>query len=172
MTYRYNILLGKVSRINGYDGSVTVKLEKFFLDNIPEIESVFLEINNKPVPFFISFSEYSGGDILKLKFDGYESFEKVSEFTGCNVFLTTINEEETQADKPDNILGFKIISGDKNLIGTVKEIIQNPGQDLLKIISPEKKEILIPFHEDLIAGFDEKEKTIMVELPEGLTDLN
>jgi 16S rRNA processing protein RimM len=136
------------------------------------MESVFLEINSKPVPFFISKSEYSGGDILKLKFDGYESFEKASEFTGCRVFLTTINEKDIQADKPDNILGFRVVSRDNNLIGTVMEIIQNPGQDLLKIISPEKKEILIPFHEDLIAGFDEKETTIMVELPEGLTDLN
>jgi len=41
------------------------------------MKSVFLEINGKPVPFFISLSEYSGGDILKLKFEGYESYEKV-----------------------------------------------------------------------------------------------
>jgi len=172
MTYRYQILLGKISRINGYDGSVIVRLEKFFLDNVPEMESVFLEINGKPVPFFISLSEYSGGDIFKMKFDGYESFEKVSEFTGCRVFLTTINEEDMQADKPDSILGFKVISQNKNLIGTVKEIIQNPGNDLLNIISPEKKDILIPFHEDLIKGFDKRKKTIIVELPEGLTDIN
>jgi 16S rRNA processing protein RimM len=172
MTYKYQILLGKISRVNGYDGSVTVKLEKFFLDNIPDIESVFLEINGKQVPFFISLSEYSGGDILKLKFDGYESFEKVNEFNGCRVFLTTINEEYKPADKPDNILGFKVVSQNKNLIGTVTELIQNPGHDLLRIISPDKKEILIPFHEDLIKGFDKRKKTIIVELPEGLIDLN
>jgi 16S rRNA processing protein RimM len=69
-------------------------------------------------------------------------------------------------------VGFKVISQTKNLIGTVKEIIQNPGHDLLRIISPEKREILIPFHEDLIKGFDKRKKTIIVELPEGLTDLN
>jgi 16S rRNA processing protein RimM len=133
---------------------------------------VFLEINGKQVPFFISLSEYSGGDILKLKFDGYESFEKVNEFNGCRVFLTTINEEYKPADKPDNILGFKVVSQNKNLIGTVTELIQNPGHDLLRIISPDKKEILIPFHEDLIKGFDKRKKTIIVELPEGLIDLN
>ncbi len=32
------------------------------------MESVFLEIEGKPVPFFISESEYPGGDILRLKF--------------------------------------------------------------------------------------------------------
>ena len=172
MTYRYQILVGRISRINGYDGSVSVRLEKSFLDKIPEMKSVFLEINGKPVPFFISLSEYSGGDILKLKFEGYESYEKVSEFTGCKVYLTTINEETLSAEKSVNIPGFKVFHQNKNLIGTVKEIVQNPGQDLLKIISPENKEILIPFHEDFIISLDTKKKTIRVKLPEGLTDIN
>lgn len=172
MTYGYQILLGRISRINGYDGSVSVRLEKSFLDKIPEMKSVFLEINGKPVPFFISLSEYSGGDILKLKFEGYESYEKVSEFTGCRVYLTTISEETQSAEKSENILGFRVFHQNRNLIGTVREIVQNPGQDLLKIISPENKEILIPFHEDFIISLNTKKKTIRVELPEGLTDIN
>ena len=172
MTYRYQILLGKISRVNGYDGSVTVKLEKSFLENIPEMESVFLEINGKPVPFFISSSDYQGGDVLKLKFEGYASYEKVNEFTGCRIFLTTINDANQPDNKPENIVGFKVILQNKNLIGTINEIIQNPGNYLLKIISPEKKEILIPFHPDFIKDFDKRKKTIMVDLPEGLIDLN
>lgn len=172
MTYRYQILVGRISRINGYDGSVSVRLEKSFLDKIPEMKSVFLEINGKPVPFFISLSEYSGGDILKLKFEGYESYEKVSEFTGCRVYLTTTSEETLSAEKSGDIPGFKVFHQNKNLIGTVKEIVQNPGQDLLKIISPGNKEILIPFHEDFIISLDTKKKTIRVKLPEGLTDIN
>ena len=172
MTYRHQILLGKISRVNGYDGSVTVKLEKSFLENIPEMESVFLEINGKPVPFFISSSEYRGGDILKLKFEGYASYEKVNEFTGCGIFLTTINEAVQPEDKPENIIGFKVILQNKNLVGIIKVIVQNPGNDLLKIVSPENKEILVPFHADFIKGYDKRKKTITVELPEGLIDLN
>ena len=53
------------------------------------MESVFLEIEGRPVPFFVSGSDYSGADILKLRFDGYDSSDKVSEFTGCRIFLTT-----------------------------------------------------------------------------------
>jgi 16S rRNA processing protein RimM len=172
MTYKYQILLGRISRANGYDGSLIIKLEKSFFDNIPEMESVFLEINGKPVPFFISSSEYPGGDSLKLKLEGYTTYEKVSEFSGCRIFLTTINDEAQPENKPENINGFKVILQNKYLIGTVKEIIQNPGHDLLKIISPGKKEILMPFHEDFIVGYDISKKTITVELPEGLIDLN
>jgi ribosomal 30S subunit maturation factor RimM len=60
MTYKSDILLGQIIKASGYEGAVTVKLEKDFFDNIPNIESVFLEIEGRPVPFFISETEYSG----------------------------------------------------------------------------------------------------------------
>jgi 16S rRNA processing protein RimM len=172
MTYRYQILLGRISRTSGYNGSVSVRLEKSFFDNIPAMESVFLEIDGKPVPFLISSSEYAGGDILKIKFRGYDTYEKVSEFAGCRIYLTTISEDNITSGNPESISGFKVISGNKSLIGTVMEIIQNPGHDLLKILSPDGKEILIPFHEDFILNTSDKKKTIIVDLPEGLTEIN
>jgi 16S rRNA processing protein RimM len=172
MAYKYQILFGSISKVNGYTGIVSVKLEKSFFDNIPEMESVFLEIDGKPVPFFISYSEYSGGDLLKLKFKGYDSFEKVSEFTGCRIFLTTVSEETESSAATESLSGFKVILKNKDLIGTVKETIQNPGQDLLNIISPEGKEILIPFHQAFILKIEFETGTILVELPEGLTEIN
>ena len=89
MAYKNDILLGRITKVSGYEGAVTVKLERFFSEKLPHMESVFLEIEGRPVPFFIAGSEYSGADILKLQFEGYESSEKVSEFIGCQVFLTT-----------------------------------------------------------------------------------
>jgi 16S rRNA processing protein RimM len=169
--YNANILLGKILKIQGYDGTMTARLEKDFIDNIPEMESVFLEIEGKPVPFFISSTQYSGGDILKLRFEEYWTYEKVSDFAGCHVFLTTGKKKSTRSDE-ENITGFKVILNNKSTLGSIEEIINNPGQDLLKIISPEKKEILVPFHDDFIVRIDKKKRTITVQLPEGLIDLN
>ncbi len=172
MAYRYQILLGKIARVNGYEGYVTVKLEKEYIDDIPEMECVFIETDGKPVPFFISASEYCGGDLLKLKFEGYETFEKISEFSGYKIFLTTVREENIPENIQESVIGFKVISGKRKNIGTITEIIQNPGQKLLKLVSPGNKEILIPYHEDFILSLDARKKTIMVEIPEGLTEIN
>jgi len=87
------------------------------------------------------------------------------------VFLTTGKGKSARSDHND-LTGYKVTLSNKSILGTIGEIINNPGQDLLKIISPEKKEILIPFHEDFIVRIDKKKKTIVVEIPEGLTDLN
>lgn len=167
-----HILLGKITKVLGYEGVVCVKLENQFFDNIPDTESVFLEIDGILVPFFISRHEYSGGNILRLIFEDYDSVDKISEFTGCRVFLTSVGENKTVPDEMENISGFKVISDDNTVVGVISKVIRNPGQLLLAVISPEEKEILIPFHEHLISGFYKEEKVLVMKIPEGLTRIN
>jgi 16S rRNA processing protein RimM len=172
MAYKSEILLGRITKISGYEGAVAVKLEKIFSENIPEMESVFLEIDGKKVPFFIAGSEYSGADILKLKFEGYDSIEKISEFAGCRVFLTDTIHDEEYIDDNHQLNGYKVYLSDNKYLGMVREVIQNPGQFLLIIISEENKEILIPLHEHFIVSIDKKKMILVMDIPEGLTEIN
>jgi 16S rRNA processing protein RimM len=172
MIYHTGILLGRIKSIHGPDGTVAVKLERDFTEKIPEMEWVFLEIEGKPVPFFISESEYKGGEILKIRFENYYTFEKLNEFKGCRVLKDSGTGKARPAYKKLNIESFKVKLNDGSLEGTVTELIENPGQWLIKIITEEGKEILIPFHEDLIIKISRKNKIILMGLPEGLTEIN
>jgi 16S rRNA processing protein RimM len=173
MAYKNNILLGRITKVSGYEGAVAVKLEKIFTENIPQLESVFLEIEGRPVPFFISGLEYSGADILKLRFVGYDSVEKISEFTGCRVFLTNEFIDEKNQNKDNQLLiDYYVYTKESILIGPILEIISNNGQWLLNIDSPGNKNILIPFHEDFIISIDKRKKTVVMDIPEGLLDIN
>jgi 16S rRNA processing protein RimM len=173
MDYKSEILLGRINRIIGNEGSVSVKLEKAFIDNIPEMESVFLEIDEKPVPFFISHLEYPGGDICKLKLDGYSTFDRLAEFNGCRVFLTSVPAGHKAAARPAAaITGFKVVTQGDEQLGTVRRVIDNPGQVLLELVSPDGREILVPFHSDLVIRSDRRKKLIVMDLPEGLAGLN
>ncbi|MDO9580083.1 MAG: ribosome maturation factor RimM [Bacteroidales bacterium] len=172
MAYKSNIFLGRIIKVSGFEGAVIVKLEKIFSENIPRMESVFLEVEGRQVPFFISYSEYSGADILKLKFEGYDSVEKIREFTGCNIYLTSNILHNNQSEEIESLKEYKVLlSGDK-LLGSITEIIQNPGQLLLNVISTDNKEILIPFHDHLIVSIDKKNKIIVMDIPDGLTEIN
>ena len=172
MAYSSNILLGRITKISGYEGAVAVKLEKTFTENIPLLESVFLEIDGKPVPFFISEYQYSGADILKLKFEDYDTIEKVTEFVNCFIFLTAPPTADSITDNLTDLSGYSVLSVDNTLIGVVSDLIRNPGQWLLAIQSEANKEILIPLHEDFIKKVDHKAKKIVMDIPEGLIDLN
>ena len=172
MAYKTGILFGRISKINSYDGSVTVRLEKNFIENIPEMGSVFLEIEGKPVPFFISEIDYRGAETMKIIFAEYDKSGKNKQFAGCRVFLTSTVEGGDSEPEFTAIEGFTVIDQDKFIVGIVKAIIENPGQMMIEVISPSNKEVLIPLHDDLIINVDPDKKIIEMNIPEGLTELN
>jgi 16S rRNA processing protein RimM len=172
MAYKYDILLGRITKVSGYEGAVAVKLEKIFTENIPQMESVFLEIEGRAVPFFITAIEYSGADILKLWFEGYDSNEKISEFTGCRIFLTSGRYDDNLKEDNQFLIGFKVFIQGDGLLGSVSEILANNGQWLINVVSPNKNNILIPFHEHFIVSTDKIKKVIIMNIPEGLTEIN
>jgi 16S rRNA processing protein RimM len=136
------------------------------------MESVFLEIEGRLVPFFVSESEYSGADILKLTFEDYGSIDKIGEFTGCRVFLTSEMLVFDKTDDIQDLVGYKVSVQDKRFLGLIKEVIPNSGQWLLSVISEQNREILIPFHDHFILNIDKKKKILIMDIPEGLTEIN
>lgn len=173
MAYNAEIQLGKILKVSGNDGFVTVKLERQFVENIPEMESVFIITEGRPVPFFLSETVYNGGETALVKFDCYDSIEKVKEFCGCSLFLTS-PAGDAHADKAPatQLKGFTVMLPDKGIAGTVTSVIENPAQWLLVVASPAGREILIPFHEDLIRKLNMRTRVIVMDLPEGLAEIN
>jgi len=172
MAYKADILLGHIIRLHGHHGEVVIKLGNDFRNNLPLLEWVFLEIEGKPVPFLISDSEYSGSDTMLLRFEGYDSSDKVREFMNCKVFLTQKNPEIQKSEDPQNIIGFRINTVDNNHVGRITDITENPGQILLSVENASGNIVLIPLHEHLVSRIDRRRKIIIMELPEGLLDLN
>lgn len=172
MTKIQHILLGRITKTHGFKGAVTVKVEKIFSENIPEPESVFLEIEGRPVPFFIEYSEQPDSLTLRLKFDGYDSASAMKEFVGCNVFLTETVGKQGKEIRYPGLEGYSVESREGIIAGVVKELIENPSQLLLNIVSCSGKEYLVPLHEDLIEEVDNKNKIIRMIIPEGLEEIN
>jgi 16S rRNA processing protein RimM len=171
MAYKTGILFGRITKINSYDGSVTIRLEKNLIENIPEMGTFFLEIEGKPVPFFISEYDYPGADMIRITFEDYNSPEKMKDLKGLKVFLTTEQSTENIGRSIPQLEGYTVVN-DKKIIGIVREVIDNIYQMILNVVSPSGQEILIPLHDDLIVNIDEKKKIITMTIPEGLTELN
>jgi 16S rRNA processing protein RimM len=172
MSYKTSILLGRIIKVKNNEGVVTIRLEKSSTDKIPGMKSVFLEIEGKAVPFIISGTVTPGEGILKLKFDGYDTIEKIHEFNGCRVFLNPGERLTSRNNDLSSLTGFHITTADKSLAGFITDIIDNPGQLLINVETKTGEQLLIPLHEDLIVRIDQRKKLIIMDLPEGLTEIN
>jgi ribosomal 30S subunit maturation factor RimM len=51
-------------------------------------------------------------------------------------------------------------------------VAPNNGQWLITVVSENKKEILIPFHEHFIVRIDKGNNSVIMNIPEGLKDIN
>ena len=167
------ILLGKIIKVHGYGGSVMINLGDYLLQEITEMEWVFIEIDEKPVPFFISsVKEHASGNII-LKFDGYDSSEVMTEFTGCRVFIDRENIKEKKGITPQIIIaGFKLYDRSHNYLGLIDKVMSLPMQYMMVLHDDSGNELLIPLNEDWLIEIDKDEKKIIMDIPEGLNKIN
>jgi len=167
------VLLGKIIKVHGYGGAVMVKPADYIPEGLKEMEWVFIEIDGKPVPFFISsVSEHASGNII-LKFENYDSSDVMKEFAGCRVFLRHDDDGGSSEIQPHLILtGYKVYKHTGEYIGTVKKVMSLPMQYMLVLEGGDNTEKLIPLNEGWIIEIDKDEKIIIMDLPEGLVNIN
>ena len=167
------ILLGRIRKVHGYEGAVILSFEDRFTEKLPEMEWVFIEIDEKPVPFLISsLTENASGNTV-LKFEGYESTEIMTGFIGCRVFIKQENMESENELSPYLILeGYKIFGRDKKLLGMVTKVMSLPMQYMLVLENDEKEEILIPLNEDWVLEINREQESIYMDLPDGIIQIN
>ena len=63
-----------------------------------------------------------------------------------------------------------VIYNNNSIIGKIIDIVENKNQDLFEVVFNEKR-ILIPIIDEFVVNIDNDNKKIIMNLPEGLTDL-
>ena len=164
--------LGTISKTFGKNGEVLLKFNPEYYEVLKKLESILIEIDNIPVPFFISSIEFRNNKSAIITFHNYNHTEMMEEYVGCEVYLE--NKYYTDSDNPIlpfNIKGFKINDRQLGEIGFIENILEYPNNTLIQVIR-ENKEILLPFNKELIIKADKNKKVIIINLPGGLIDLN
>ncbi len=167
------ILLGKIIKVHGFHGAVVIALEGEISEKINEMESVFVEIDGRPVPFFFEWVKELSSNTLYAKFDYYNSDSSILEFVGCRVYTdkeTLISYSDSKL--PIFLTGYMVLDADRREIGKIKKVVSFPMQIMLELSKGKSEAILIPYSEEIIIATDNINKIIILELPEGIDSVN
>jgi 16S rRNA processing protein RimM len=150
-----------------------IALEGEISEKIKEMESVFVEIDGRPVPFFFEYVNNTSPNTLVAKFDYYDSDSSVAEFVSCRVF----SDNETLITYSDSKLpiylnGYLLLDSDRREIGEIHKVLSFPRQVMLELRNARSEEILIPYSEDMILEVDDLNKILVLDLPEGIDSIN
>jgi 16S rRNA processing protein RimM len=157
------IRVGKVVSCHGNKGELRCA-SNFALK---EKEWVFIEVSDKPVPFFIEHILGTHDEpILKLK--TINSVNQAHPFIGKSVLIPKkLLPKKREEISHDHLIDFVIRDTTSGFSGKIKSIEETLAHPLF-VVSDKKRELLIPFVEEWIEDINFDDETITVKLPEGL----
>ncbi|HHB52347.1 MAG TPA: 16S rRNA processing protein RimM, partial [Saprospiraceae bacterium] len=149
-----------------------IKLDTDEPEIYQEMESIFVDLGNNLIPFFIEKSSLHKRNQLRVQFEGIHSEEEADAILKSDVYLPLNLLPKLTGNKfyYHEIIGFTIIDTNYGEVGVVESVNDKAAQPLFEIKKGDL-EIFIPVIDDFIKKIDREQQQIIVETPEGLIDL-
>lgn len=105
-----------------------------------------------------------------LKFVDLYHINDVEKYKGCEILVdaTNLKELDDQEFYFYEIIGCKVKTTDGVILGEIIDILQTGANDVWVIKRKGEKDVLIPYIEDVVKAVDIENKTVIIELLEGL----
>jgi 16S rRNA processing protein RimM len=163
--------IGYIANTVGIKGELKVLL----ISNIPErfkdLKECYIHTGTVRLQVEVERYRHYKKGYIALKLKGYDDANSVSAFKGK--YLEVDRENLAQLSEGQyyvfDIIGCKVLDSDGSVLGEVTEVI-SPGANDVYVVKGPRGEILIPAVKDMVKSIDIGEKTIRVELPEGLVE--
>jgi 16S rRNA processing protein RimM len=168
------IALGVIRKAHGVRGEASVEAWTDSVERFTELTAVTLvspdEKTNRPATIE-AVRLHAGRALVKLAgFDSPEEIQKLQNWT------IEIPEDEARKLEPDeyflhDLVGLTLVDAAGNARGKVVDVEETAGGLLLAVQGP-KVRFDVPFAADICTKIDLAAKTMTVNLPEGLEEIN
>lgn len=160
--------IGTLTRTHGIGGELSMNFTDDVWDRA-DADYVFLEVDGIQVPFFLEGWRFRSDSVALLKFQDIDSSESALEYVGADVYFPHDLTPEPSEDGEytwRHFTGWKVVDDIAGEIGEIEHVEDSTANTIFFV-----GDKLIPATEDFIERIDAKERTIYMNLPEGLLDL-
>lgn len=166
--------LGKIVKKHSFKGEVVIKLDTDEPDLYENLESVFVDLGNNLVPFFIEKSSLSKSTMFRVKFEDVDSEQDADAIMRSGIYLPLNLLPKLSGNNKfyyHEVIGFNVVDTSFGEVGTIVSINDTSAQPLFEIDGNDGNEIFIPMIDEFIKKVDKENKIVEVTTPEGLIDL-
>lgn len=165
--------LGYIIKPHALQGELNVFLDVDFPEDYQNLESVFIELPNSGtlIPFFVEYISVHDNKIL-IKLEDVDTIEQAEDLVKANLYLPLDHLPELEEGQfyYHEIIGFIVEDQHLGVLGTVKDVYEGSGQDLISM-HYKNQEVLIPIEDEIVVSVDKHQKIVYTQLPEGLLDV-
>ncbi len=168
------IIIGNTLKPKGLNGELRVAIKDQYLELLPKLSVLFLNLNGTSVPYFPEQFNVDSGLIKLEEVDTPETAKKLS---SKEILVrredipfdpTSIGLEVTEYS---HLKEFTIVDELLGDIGTILDVLEYPQQEMA-LLEIDNHEVLIPLNDTYITSVDEDKRQVFMNLPDGLIDLH
>ena len=139
---------------------------------LEEVEDLFLVDRGGAVSELRAFRARPHGNVWLLTFDGVSTPEAARAFVGSRV---AVRERDLPDLEPGQyycfqLVGLEVVVEGAGSLGTVTEVLSQPGNDVLVVLGPAREERMIPMVDRVVRSVDLPTRRILVDPIDGLID--
>jgi 16S rRNA processing protein RimM len=164
--------IGFIRKTHGVHGELVLEYEPEFEESVVEAERYFLEIDGLLVPFFVAEDglRFRSAKTALVTFDWVETEKYARRLVGSSVYLFNYEIiDEPEEATISQFLHFQLLDENGKKLGQISAVDDYSG-NIVFTVDTKKGEILVPFNEDFLINLSEEQKTIQLQLPEGLIE--
>ena len=160
--------IGRLGKAHGVKGEVSFQFDDDIFDRV-DADYLVLDIDGILVHFFMEEYRFRSDTVCLVKFKGVDTQQRAQELTGCDVFFPrALAEEGEEMPSLASLVGFDIVNvSDGRTIGNIAAIDDSTVNILFEL----EDGTLIPASDELITNIDAEQRTIRMNIPEGLLDI-
>lgn len=165
------LLVGQIVGSFGVRGQVKLRAITDQIDHLAtRIRRVYVGDQRRPYTLRDVQSHKPG--ILIATLGGIGDRDQAEALRGADVF---IHEQDAVPLAEDEyflheLIGMAVVADTGEQLGTVREVLETGANEVLVVVRPGRREILIPMIRDVLQTFDRSEKRLVVHLLPGLLD--
>ena len=164
--------VGRVAKVFGNAGELSLGLLDTFPDPTKHEEPLFVYIDKLAVPLFLERFERRGRSGATAVFADIDNELRASELVGLDLYAANPAEPDEDEDDElylEDLVGYTALLGD----GRTAEIAGFIDSELNPLFRMDMQgiEIFVPAADDLLVEVDEKRRTATFALPDGLLEL-
>jgi 16S rRNA processing protein RimM len=163
--------VGYITKAKGLKGEVQIFLEYPAPADL-KFDSVFLEINGKLVPYFVSSYKLRPNQTGNFFFDDVDTIEKAEKLIRKKVYLpnSVMPEKDPEDFSWFDLKGYIVHDEHYGELGEIIEVHEYP-QQYVAVVPFRFREIMFPLNDEIVQSIDEEKGTLQVILPDGLVDV-
>ncbi|MBD5258203.1 MAG: 16S rRNA processing protein RimM [Barnesiella sp.] len=168
--------IGRFNQPHGIKGELNALIDEGVA--LDELSCIVLDMDGIYVPFFMTGLRQRGAMLYLVSIDGITDEQKAATLANKTIYALADEveqEEDTDGDDgfyAEDFIGFTIQSADGNLKGTITDI-DDATDNVLFIVTTDNsdKKYLIPVADEFITAIDVDNRSLTVDLPEGLLEI-